>query len=162
MTTLSASSNSCATLSTSASRISPEMLADDAASPPHPPKITETKERFIPLHIMYERIAPEEPTKSPVTIRRSLLRVKPIAAAAQPEYEFSIETTTGMSAPPIPRMRWQPNAPAINVIRISVQSPASARYKYPSHTHSRIAARFKICLPGKVRGAELSRSASLP
>ena len=30
-----------------------------------------------------------------------LCSVKPIAAAAQPEYELSIETTTGMSAPPI-------------------------------------------------------------
>ena len=27
--------------------------------------------------------------------------VKPIPAAAQPEYELSIETTTGISAPPI-------------------------------------------------------------
>ena len=27
--------------------------------------------------------------------------VKPSAAAAQPEYELSIDTTTGMSAPPI-------------------------------------------------------------
>ena len=29
------------------------------------------------------------------------LRVKPIPAAAQPEYEFNIEITTGISAPPI-------------------------------------------------------------
>ena len=30
-----------------------------------------------------------------------LLRVKPIPHAAQPEYEFNIDTTTGISAPPI-------------------------------------------------------------
>ena len=30
--------------------------------------------------------------------------------AAQPEYEFSIETTTGMSAPPIGTMRRKPIA----------------------------------------------------
>ena len=51
--------------------------------------------------MMYERIAPDEPTSAPVTIIAVLCRVKPIAAAAQPEYELSIETTTGMSAPPI-------------------------------------------------------------
>ena len=28
-------------------------------------------------------------------------KVKPIPAAAQPEYEFNIEITTGISAPPI-------------------------------------------------------------
>ena len=56
---------------------------------------------FIPLHIMYERIAPEEPTREPVIISAILFKVKPIPAAAQPEYEFSIDTTTGISAPPI-------------------------------------------------------------
>ena len=34
----------------------------------------------------------------------TLPSVKPMPAAAQPEYEFSIETTTGMSAPPIGMM----------------------------------------------------------
>ncbi|ABV73025.1 hypothetical protein A1E_00370 [Rickettsia canadensis str. McKiel] len=32
---------------------------------------------------------------------RLLLSVKPIPAAAKPEYEFSIDTITGISAPPI-------------------------------------------------------------
>ena len=44
--------------------------------------------------------------------------VKPSAAAAQPEYEFSIETTTGMSAPPIGMMSSTP---------ISSERPASAQ-----------------------------------
>ena len=42
-------------------------------------------ERFIALHMMYDRIAPDEPTSAPTTIKRSLPRLKPIAAAAQPE-----------------------------------------------------------------------------
>ena len=56
---------------------------------------------FIPLHIIYDSIAPEDPTKAPVIINAVFSKVKPIPAAAQPEYEFNIEITTGMSAPPI-------------------------------------------------------------
>jgi len=43
------------------------------------------KERFIALHMMYERIAPEEPTSAPVMTIAVLCSVKPMAAAAQPE-----------------------------------------------------------------------------
>ena len=39
--------------------------------------------------------------KLPVIINAVFSKVKPIPAAAQPEYEFSIEITTGISAPPI-------------------------------------------------------------
>ena len=46
-------------------------------------------------------MAPEEPTKAPVIINAVFSNVKPIPAAAQPEYEFNIDITTGMSAPPI-------------------------------------------------------------
>ncbi len=52
---------------------------------PKPPAITLMKLRFIALHMMYDRIAPLEPTSAPVTISRSLLSMKPVAAAAQPE-----------------------------------------------------------------------------
>ena len=34
-------------------------------------------------------------------IKAVFSNVKPIPAAAQPEYEFSIDITTGISAPPI-------------------------------------------------------------
>ena len=61
-------------------------------------------DRFIAWHMMYDRIAPDEPTSEPVMISARLPRVKPMPAAAQPEYEFSIDTTTGMSAPPIGMM----------------------------------------------------------
>ena len=35
--------------------------------------------------------------------------MNPVADAAQPEYELSIETTTGISAPPIDATRCTPN-----------------------------------------------------
>src|SRR6056300_1380502 len=73
----------------------------DCSVAPNPPKITLKNDLFIPLHIMYERIAPYEPTNAPVIIKAVFSKVKPIPAAAQPEYEFSIEITTGISAPPI-------------------------------------------------------------
>ena len=49
-------------------------------------------------------MAPEEPTSAPVTINAEFCNVNPMPAAAQPEYELSIEMTTGMSAPPIGMM----------------------------------------------------------
>jgi hypothetical protein len=55
------------------------------ATAPNPPAITEMKLRFIARHMMYDRIAPELPTKAPVIIIALLCSVKPIAAAAQPE-----------------------------------------------------------------------------
>ena len=51
--------------------------------------------------MIYERIAPEDPTKAPVIIKALFSNVNPMPAAAQPEYEFNIEITTGISAPPI-------------------------------------------------------------
>ena len=38
---------------------------------------------------------------APVIINAVFSSVNPIPAAAQPEYEFNIEITTGISAPPI-------------------------------------------------------------
>src|SRR5262249_61799495 len=55
------------------------------ASPPNPPRITLKNERFIALHMMYERIAPDEPTSDPAMISIELLSEKPMPAAAQPE-----------------------------------------------------------------------------
>ena len=53
------------------------------------------------MHIIYESIAPEDPTSAPVIINAVFSKVKPIPAAAHPEYEFNIDITTGISAPPI-------------------------------------------------------------
>ena len=63
--------------------------------------MTLKKDLFIPLHIMYDSIAPDEPTKAPVIINAVFSKVNPIPAAAHPEQELSIEITTGISAPPI-------------------------------------------------------------
>jgi hypothetical protein len=41
--------------------------------------------------------------------------VKPMPAAAHPEYELSIEITTGMSAPPIGMMMRMPSSSAMPV-----------------------------------------------
>ena len=59
--------------------------APDFVVVPKPPRMTLTRDRFIALHMMYERIAPLDPTSAPVAIRSWLLRVNPVADAAQPE-----------------------------------------------------------------------------
>ena len=45
---------------------------------------------------------------APVIINAVFSKVNPIPAAAQPEYEFSIEITTGISAPPIGIIKRKP------------------------------------------------------
>ena len=52
---------------------------------PKPPAMTLMKLRFMARHMMYDRIAPEDPTSAPTTISRSLDSMKPVAAAAHPE-----------------------------------------------------------------------------
>src|SRR4029078_1327154 len=89
------------------------------------PAITLMKLRFIARHMMYERIAPLEPTSAPVTISRSLDSMKPGAAAAEPEWLFGSDPTTGMSAPPIAITMWMPKSSAIAVIRTSGSMPLS-------------------------------------
>ena len=42
-------------------------------------------DRFIALHMMYDRIAPDDPTNEPATISIALFSENPIPAAAQPE-----------------------------------------------------------------------------
>src|SRR5271170_2035119 len=59
-----------------------------AAAPPslpNPPSSTLKNERFIARHMMYERIAPDEPTSDPAMISIGLFSEKPIPAAAEPE-----------------------------------------------------------------------------
>ena len=74
------------------------------------------KLRFIPLHMMYDRMAPDEPTSAPVMMSAMFDSVKPMPAAAQPEYELSIDTTTGMSAPPMGMMIKTPNSIAVSAM----------------------------------------------
>ena len=51
----------------------------------HVPKITLLNERFIALHIMYDRIAPDEPMSEPTIVSIGLASMKPYAHNAQPE-----------------------------------------------------------------------------
>jgi hypothetical protein len=37
------------------------------------------------LHMMYDKMAPDEPTKEPAMINMLLFKLKPMPAAAQPE-----------------------------------------------------------------------------
>src|ERR1041384_2625769 len=66
-----------------------------------PPKITFQIDRFIARHMMYDRIAPLEPTSAPVMIKRSFCSMKPAAAAVHPATLLSTDTTTGLWAPAI-------------------------------------------------------------
>ena len=60
-------------------------LSVDKLTPPNPPRMTLKNDRFIPLHIIYDRIAPEDPTRAPVIISAVFSKVKPMPAAAHPE-----------------------------------------------------------------------------
>src|SRR5438445_11376602 len=71
----------------------PAAAAPSAA--PHPPMITLQKERFIALHMMEERNAPEDPTRDAAIMTMGVLSEKPMPAAAQPAQPSSIEHTTG-------------------------------------------------------------------
>ena len=71
--------------------IKPSLLAykhfgfSEELSLPKPPRITLRNDLFIPLHIIYESIAPDDPTNAPVIINAVFSKVKPMPAAAQPE-----------------------------------------------------------------------------
>jgi hypothetical protein len=40
---------------------------------------------FIDLHMMYDNIAPDDPTQAPAIINTELFKVNPMPAAAHPE-----------------------------------------------------------------------------
>ena len=91
-----------------------------------------------------------------------LPRVKPMPAAAQPEYELSIEITTGMSAPPIGRIRRNPSSRAMAV---SSQNHCASGFS-TSHTVTAIkpmpSSALNGCWPGKVSGVPVMMPCSLP
>ena len=102
-------------------------------------------------------MAPDAPTKDPTIIKRWLDKVKPMPAAAHPEYELSIETTTGISAPPIGIINKIPSnndSPTINqkisvedsIVNITVKTIKEMKIK-----------RLTKCCPKKVVGAPLTK-----
>src|SRR6201986_4100516 len=68
---------------------------------PNAPNMTLVNERFMALHMITERMNPEEPSRAPATTRTLLLSTNPRRAAEMPAYELRREMTVGMSAPPI-------------------------------------------------------------
>src|SRR5471030_3219310 len=138
-----------------------------AGAPPKPPRITLKNERFIALHMMYDRIAPDDPTSEPAMISIALFSEKPMPAAAQPEYEFSIDTTTGMSAPPMGMMISTPSTKAIAAITTNGvhagSLPPAKQNASPSPTITSASTRFSRCWPAKLTGAPWnSRNLYLP
>ena len=70
--------------------------------------MTFSNDLFIALHIMYDKIAPEEPIKDPTIVNNGLANINPSAHKAHPEYEFKTVIATGISADPILLVIFQP------------------------------------------------------
>eukprot|EP00967_Tisochrysis_lutea_P002427 scaffold3029_cov33-Tisochrysis_lutea.AAC.1 len=81
--------------------------------------------RFIATHIMWVRMAPEEPMSAPTVVSSGLSSMKPSAHSAQPEYEFSTVMTTGMSAPPMEAVMCNPRPPESTPMPASASMPAA-------------------------------------
>ena len=94
---------------------------------------------------MYDRIAPLAPTHAPPIIRTGLFKVKPIPAAAHPEYEFNIDTTTGMSAPPIGIISVMPNTSATDTIAKNAAWLPVRKYATPNPIMVSAKIRFNQC-----------------
>ncbi len=80
--------------------------------------------------------------------------MKPDAAAAHPEYELSIEMTTGMSAPPMAATRWKPSQSASTVMITSGIRECVEQYQTPKSTMTIALTRLSRCRPGSMRGFE--------
>src|ERR1700674_2431213 len=131
-----------------------------AAAPPslpNPPSSTLKNERFIARHMMYERIAPDDPTNDPAMISIGLFSEKPIPAAAQPEYELSMDTTTGISAPPIGMMISTPSANAIAVKMTNGSHACVSMKMTPKPSMARASSRLIMCWPRYTTGAPLNK-----
>jgi hypothetical protein len=96
-----------------------------------------------------------------------LFSEKPMPAAAQPDWEFGIDTTAGMSAPPIGMMISTPSTKAmavamamamamavmmINGVHAGATPPADTKAR-PRPTITTPSARFSMCRPANTTGA---------
>src|SRR6266576_2472432 len=94
---------------------------------PNAPNRTLVNDRFIARHMMIERMRPLEPSSAPAVTSSLLLSTNPIATADRPAYEFKIEITVGISAPPIGMMNSTPNSTA---------SPTTPENAWDDHGHA--------------------------
>ena len=93
-------------------RVSASPAGPAATAEPKALNSTFDRERFIARPIRIVSSVPEEPTSEPATISALLSSTKPAPAADRPVNAFSIEITTGMSAPPTGMIRSTPNSSA--------------------------------------------------
>mmetsp|Transcript_15380 Transcript_15380/g.38760 ORF Transcript_15380/g.38760 Transcript_15380/m.38760 type:complete len:229 (+) Transcript_15380:444-1130(+) len=134
---------------------------------PAPPRMTLTISLPIASHMIQVKIAPENPMRAPTWARSGLLRRKPSAHNAHPEYEFKTVMTTGISAPPMLAVRCQPRTEltAAAIPRLpsrKVSGSTEARPEAMSglkkaaipRVHAPSMARLSWSLPGSCNGAE--------
>ncbi len=92
---------------------------------------------------------------------RLLPSMKPAAAAAHPEYELSIDTTTGMSPPPIAATRCRPSSRASTVMIASGQIDGAATNQPISANDATSMPALSRLRPGSVSGFDLIFADSL-
>jgi hypothetical protein len=97
--------------------------------------------------MMYDRIAPDDPTSEPAIISMGLFNEKPMPAAAQPEYELSIDTTTGISPPPIGMMISTPSTNAISVMMMNGSHDCVRKKITPKPSIASASIRLIRCCP---------------
>src|SRR5438445_11690665 len=89
------------------------LLDSCAAAPacacPNAPNKTLKNDRFIALHMITERMNPDDALIAPATISNRFPRANPIAAHAAPANELSSAITVGISPPPIGMIISTPN-----------------------------------------------------
>ena len=94
------------------------------------------------LHMMYERMAPEDPMREPTMVNMGLLNMNPSAQRAHPEYEFRTVMATGMSAAPMELVMFHPKAKDEKVaykrrddpkltLSVAMIAPRAAKFKIP-------------------------------
>mmetsp|Transcript_14532 Transcript_14532/g.57970 ORF Transcript_14532/g.57970 Transcript_14532/m.57970 type:complete len:379 (-) Transcript_14532:782-1918(-) len=122
--------------------------------------------RFIASHMMWVRMAPDEPIKAPTTVSNGLSSMNPSAQSAQPEYELSTVMTTGMSAPPIEAVMWRPRAPERPAAAPNAANPVVGEGCAMNRPIAPIDAMpmpmFMTSRPGSASGAEPRFPLSLP
>ena len=72
-----------------------------------------------------------------------------------------MDTTTGMSPPPIEATRWTPSASAMTVTAISTASVGAMTNHTVSAANATSAPRFSAFLPGSTSGEDLNRAGEL-